>query len=117
MLPDRVVQVLNLNPEAMDGESKLQSRCNGGSLVSDYGGGGVDCCDTESQILLTKCVEVTCALEEYGCFIVTYDGVSQELHDAIFVASQELFDLPTDLSLSLYHTLFFLISWVPIWGD
>ncbi|KAI3742269.1 hypothetical protein L1987_59949 [Smallanthus sonchifolius] len=36
LLPDRVVQALNLNLEAMEGESKLQSRCNGGSLVSDY---------------------------------------------------------------------------------
>ncbi|KAI3784416.1 hypothetical protein L1987_43515 [Smallanthus sonchifolius] len=37
MFPDRVVHALNLNIEAMDGESKLQSCCNGGSLVSDYG--------------------------------------------------------------------------------
>ncbi|KAI3801335.1 hypothetical protein L1987_29439 [Smallanthus sonchifolius] len=36
LLPDRVVQALNLNLEAMEGESKLQSRCNGGSYVSDY---------------------------------------------------------------------------------
>ncbi|KAK9055497.1 hypothetical protein SSX86_026580 [Deinandra increscens subsp. villosa] len=36
LLPDRVVQALNLNLEAMEAESKLQSRCNGGSPVSDY---------------------------------------------------------------------------------
>ncbi|XP_076888808.1 putative 2-oxoglutarate-dependent dioxygenase AOP1 isoform X3 [Bidens hawaiensis] len=47
----------------------------------------------------TKCVEVTRALEEYGCFILTYDGVSQEQHDAIFLASQELFDLPSEVKV------------------
>ncbi|KAI3795119.1 hypothetical protein L1987_37764 [Smallanthus sonchifolius] len=36
MLLDRVVQALNLNLEAMDDESKLQSHCNEGYLVSDY---------------------------------------------------------------------------------
>ncbi|KAL7588857.1 uncharacterized protein LOC111887118 [Lactuca sativa] len=36
LLPDRVVQALNLNLEAMEAESKLQSRCNGGPLASDY---------------------------------------------------------------------------------
>lgn len=36
LLPDRVVQALNLNLEAMEAESKLQSRCNGGTLAPDY---------------------------------------------------------------------------------
>ncbi|KAL8208533.1 hypothetical protein R6Q57_007945 [Mikania cordata] len=36
LLPDRVVQALDLKLEAMGGESKLQYRCNGGSLTSDY---------------------------------------------------------------------------------
>ncbi|KAL8254616.1 hypothetical protein R6Q59_032837 [Mikania micrantha] len=36
LLPDRVVQALDLKLEAMGGESKLQSRCNGGSLASDF---------------------------------------------------------------------------------
>ncbi|KAI3694529.1 hypothetical protein L1987_77496 [Smallanthus sonchifolius] len=37
LLPDKVVQALDLKLEAMGGESKLQSRCNGGgSLASDY---------------------------------------------------------------------------------
>ncbi|XP_076908397.1 putative 2-oxoglutarate-dependent dioxygenase AOP1 [Bidens hawaiensis] len=52
-----------------------------------------------SSSWVTKCVEVTRALEEYGCFIATYDGVSRELHDAIFLASQELFDLPTEVKV------------------
>ncbi|KAJ0528070.1 putative oxoglutarate/iron-dependent dioxygenase, non-heme dioxygenase domain-containing protein [Helianthus annuus] len=55
--------------------------------------------DTASSSWVTKRVEVTRALEEYGCFIATYDGVSQELHDAIFLASQELFDLPTEVKV------------------
>ncbi|MFS7898507.1 putative non-hem dioxygenase domain, isopenicillin N synthase [Helianthus anomalus] len=45
----------------------------------------------------TKCDEVRRALEEYGCFIAVYDGVSCELRDATFLASQELFSLPTEV--------------------
>ncbi|KAJ0623810.1 putative oxoglutarate/iron-dependent dioxygenase, non-heme dioxygenase domain-containing protein [Helianthus annuus] len=42
------------------------------------------------------CGEVTRALEEYGCFIASYDQVSQELHDAAFVASQAVHNLPVE---------------------
>ncbi|GJW56090.1 putative oxoglutarate/iron-dependent dioxygenase [Tanacetum coccineum] len=44
----------------------------------------------------SSCDEVTRALEEYGCFIAVYDGVSQELYDATVVASQQVFDLPVE---------------------
>ncbi|KAF5758178.1 putative oxoglutarate/iron-dependent dioxygenase, non-heme dioxygenase domain-containing protein [Helianthus annuus] len=50
-----------------------------------------------SSSWVTKCDEVTRALEEYGCFIALYDGVSSELRDATFLASQELFNLPTEV--------------------
>lgn len=40
--------------------------------------------------------EVVRALEEYGCFIAIYDGVSPELHEAIFGVSEDLFDLPVE---------------------
>ncbi|KAL9995552.1 putative oxoglutarate/iron-dependent dioxygenase, non-hem dioxygenase domain-containing protein [Helianthus debilis subsp. tardiflorus] len=53
--------------------------------------------DLNSSSWVTKCDEVRHALEEYGCFIAVYDGVSRELRDAIFLASQELFDLPTEV--------------------
>jgi isopenicillin N synthase-like dioxygenase len=36
------------------------------------------------------------ALEEYGCFLAVYDGVTQQLDDSIFAAAEELFDLPTE---------------------
>ncbi|KAI7747484.1 hypothetical protein M8C21_025900 [Ambrosia artemisiifolia] len=36
LLPDRVVQALDLKLEAIGGESKVQSRCNGVSPASDY---------------------------------------------------------------------------------
>ncbi|XP_023729457.1 probable 2-oxoglutarate-dependent dioxygenase AOP1 [Lactuca sativa] len=49
-----------------------------------------------SSSWITKCDEVIRGLEEYGCFIAMYDGVSQELHDSIFLASQDLFDLPIE---------------------
>ncbi|KAI3766679.1 hypothetical protein L2E82_16748 [Cichorium intybus] len=52
-----------------------------------------------SNSWITKCDEVTGALEEHGCFIATYDGVSQELEDRIFLASQELFNLPTEVKV------------------
>ncbi|KAJ0680201.1 putative oxoglutarate/iron-dependent dioxygenase, non-heme dioxygenase domain-containing protein [Helianthus annuus] len=45
----------------------------------------------------TRCDEVRRALEEYGCFIAVYDGVASELRDATFLASQELFSLPTEV--------------------
>nr|GEY24550.1 putative oxoglutarate/iron-dependent dioxygenase [Tanacetum cinerariifolium] len=52
--------------------------------------------DSSSSSWVTKCDQVTRALEEYGCFIAVYDGISHELYDAIVVASQEVFDLPVE---------------------
>ncbi|GFY97005.1 2-oxoglutarate (2OG) and Fe(II)-dependent oxygenase superfamily protein [Actinidia rufa] len=43
--------------------------------------------------------KVVLALEEYGCFIATYNKVSLDLHNAIFNASKELFDLPTETKI------------------
>ncbi|XP_076929786.1 deoxypodophyllotoxin synthase-like [Bidens hawaiensis] len=61
--------------------------------------------DLNSSSWVAKCGEVRRALEEYGCFIALYDGVSHELHDAIFVASQELFNLPTEVkALNILET-------------
>ncbi|CAH8325766.1 unnamed protein product [Eruca vesicaria subsp. sativa] len=36
------------------------------------------------------------ALEEYGCFVALYDGVTQQLDDSVFAEAEELFDLPTE---------------------
>ncbi|CAH1422742.1 unnamed protein product [Lactuca virosa] len=47
----------------------------------------------------TTCSEAMHALEEHGVFIATYDGVSQELDDAIFLASRDVFDLPTKVKV------------------
>ncbi|KAI3761542.1 hypothetical protein L1987_51960 [Smallanthus sonchifolius] len=52
-----------------------------------------------SSSWVTKCGEVRRALEEYGTFIAIYDGVSRELRDAILLASNELFDLPTEVKV------------------
>lgn len=41
--------------------------------------------------------EVCEVLEEYGCFVVLYDGVMQELDDLIFVVVEELFDFLIDI--------------------
>ncbi|KDO58205.1 hypothetical protein CISIN_1g045288mg [Citrus sinensis] len=37
------------------------------------------------------------ALEEFGCFVALYDEVSLELHNAIFSAAEELFNLPIEI--------------------
>ncbi|KAJ0680204.1 putative oxoglutarate/iron-dependent dioxygenase, non-heme dioxygenase domain-containing protein [Helianthus annuus] len=50
-----------------------------------------------SSSWVTKCEEVRSALEEYGCFIALYDGVSRELREATFLLSKELFNLPTEI--------------------
>ncbi|KAL3528821.1 hypothetical protein ACH5RR_008143 [Cinchona calisaya] len=52
--------------------------------------------DLSSSSWKSTSEEVVRALEEYGCFIAIYDKVSLELHQVIFGASQELFDLPTE---------------------
>ncbi|KAK2984903.1 hypothetical protein RJ640_008668 [Escallonia rubra] len=49
-----------------------------------------------SDSWLTICKNVTRALEEYGCFTAVYDKVSVDLHNAVFHALEELFDLPTE---------------------
>ncbi|KAL3528817.1 hypothetical protein ACH5RR_008139 [Cinchona calisaya] len=39
------------------------------------------------------------ALEDYSCFIANYDKISLEIHEAIFRASKELFDLPVETKI------------------
>ncbi|KAF8074216.1 hypothetical protein N665_1119s0002 [Sinapis alba] len=39
------------------------------------------------------------ALEEYGCFVALYDGVTQQIDESIFAAAKELFDLPTETKM------------------
>ncbi|EYU21585.1 hypothetical protein ABFS82_09G097700 [Erythranthe guttata] len=41
------------------------------------------------------CNEVVSALEKYGCFVASYDKLTQETHTTVFKALEELFDLPT----------------------
>ncbi|XP_073135675.1 probable 2-oxoglutarate-dependent dioxygenase AOP1 [Henckelia pumila] len=48
---------------------------------------------------LSTSKDVVRALEDYGCFIATYTKFSPELHQEIFDASEELFDLPTDVKI------------------
>ncbi|XP_051135949.1 probable 2-oxoglutarate-dependent dioxygenase AOP1 [Andrographis paniculata] len=40
------------------------------------------------------CNEVVSALELYGCFVAVYDKISQETHNGVFEALEELFDRP-----------------------
>ncbi|KAL3631838.1 hypothetical protein CASFOL_024822 [Castilleja foliolosa] len=49
---------------------------------------------------LSTSKDVVRALEEYGCFIaINYAPFTLDLHEAIFGAAKELFDLPTDVKL------------------
>lgn len=49
---------------------------------------------------LTTSKKVVCALEEYGCFLATYnDNFSLDLHNAIFESTKQLFDLPLETKL------------------
>ncbi|GFP95365.1 probable 2-oxoglutarate-dependent dioxygenase aop1 [Phtheirospermum japonicum] len=49
---------------------------------------------------LSTSKDVVRALEDYGCFIaVNYGSFSLDLHEAIFGAAKELFDLPTDVKV------------------
>ncbi|CAI9281034.1 unnamed protein product [Lactuca saligna] len=52
-----------------------------------------------SSSWITTCSEAMHALENHGVFIAKYDGVSQELDDAIFLASRDVFDLPTEVKV------------------
>lgn len=52
-----------------------------------------------SSSWITTCSEAMHALEKHGVFIAKYDGVPQELDDAIFSASRDVFDLPTEVKV------------------
>lgn len=52
--------------------------------------------DPSSSSWLSTRQDVVRALEDYGCFIAIYDKLPLDLHEAIFRASEELFDLPQE---------------------
>lgn len=67
-----------------------------------------------------SCKEMRVALEEFGCFLVVYDEVSLELHNSIFEATKELFDLPLEsriqnTSEKPYHGYFGRYSFLPLY--
>ncbi|KAM7508814.1 hypothetical protein LguiA_019267 [Lonicera macranthoides] len=49
-----------------------------------------------SSSWILACKEVRQALEDFGCFVVIYDKVSQELSNEVFLSLKELFDLPME---------------------
>ncbi|KAK8664304.1 hypothetical protein V6N13_084101 [Hibiscus sabdariffa] len=48
---------------------------------------------------ISKCKDVRAAFEQYGCFLATYDKVSLQLQDDVFLSLQQLFDLPTQVKV------------------
>ncbi|GFP95370.1 probable 2-oxoglutarate-dependent dioxygenase aop1.2 [Phtheirospermum japonicum] len=62
------------------------------------------------------CNEVISALEEYGCFVALYDKITQEIHNGVFEAMQELFDLPTHIKVQNKSTkpLYGYVGQIPL---
>ncbi|XAR50596.1 hypothetical protein NMG60_11004957 [Bertholletia excelsa] len=62
-----------------------------------------------------RCAVVS-ALEEYGCFVAVYYGVPLELHDAVFNALEELFQLPTSSKVQNKSTkpLYGYVGQIPV---
>ena len=52
-----------------------------------------------SESWIMRCQEVTHALEEYGCFMAVYQGVSKELNKEVFDSLKPLFDLPIETKI------------------
>ncbi|KAK4481904.1 hypothetical protein RD792_012816 [Penstemon davidsonii] len=55
--------------------------------------------ESGSSCWISTSKDVVRALEEHGCFIATFSKFSLEMHQSIFRASEELFDLPTDVKV------------------
>ncbi|KAD6794584.1 hypothetical protein R6Q59_021444 [Mikania micrantha] len=67
----------------------------------------------------STCNDIRLALENHGCFIALYDGVSSELEESVFQAADELFDLPTEIKMKNivqkpYHGYVGQIPFVPL---
>lgn len=65
------------------------------------------------------CTDIKHALEQHGCFVALYDKVSPKLHNAIFNAADELFDLPIETKVQNinekpYHGYVGQMSYVPL---
>ncbi|KAE8680754.1 pleiotropic drug resistance protein 1-like isoform 1 [Hibiscus syriacus] len=52
-----------------------------------------------SDAWISRCKDVRAALEQYGCFLATYDKVSSQLQDDVFLSLQQLFNLPTQIKV------------------
>lgn len=53
--------------------------------------------DSSSQ--LSTCREIWLALEQYRCFVASYDKLSSEFQKQVFDALKELFDLPQETKM------------------
>ncbi|CAA3001152.1 probable 2-oxoglutarate-dependent dioxygenase AOP1 [Olea europaea subsp. europaea] len=62
------------------------------------------------------CKEVISALEEYGCFVASYDEISLEFNDGVFQALEELFNLPTEIKVQNRSTkpLYGYVGQIPL---
>lgn len=52
-----------------------------------------------SSLWSSTCNDIKIALENHGCFVALYDGVSSKLEESVFRAADELFDLPTETKI------------------
>ncbi|CAH1425560.1 unnamed protein product [Lactuca virosa] len=52
-----------------------------------------------TTIWSSTCNDIRVALQNHGCFIALYNGVSTKLQESVFQAADELFDLPTETKI------------------
>nr|XP_043625168.1 probable 2-oxoglutarate-dependent dioxygenase AOP1 [Erigeron canadensis] len=67
----------------------------------------------------STCDAIRAALENHGCFIALYDGISSTVEESVFQAAEELFNLPTETKIKNivekpYHGYVGQIPFVPL---
>lgn len=85
---------------------------------------GVDLCNENlkpgTSTWISTCNEIRQAMEDTGCFEAIYNKIPLELHNEIFKAADELFDLPIETKMQNtsdkpYHEYFGQYTGIPLY--